>query len=571
MNPCARAGGARLRVAMELVLSKSRRPLALLGAAMVTLQFAGCANRIYLYDEVRDKQAAAAKTASDAVKSSDFIAAEQKNLDALLAEELATQDKLARAVRDLRIRSIVGSPLVAKTPKVPAASLGDLIDGSLSALLGSAWGVPGGPGHAKELDNTMAQWEAWKEGQRRVANALSLASDPYDIFGIGVPSCESAKPPKAGAVKATFDAASFSRQAEIQAVLDNLSNVCAAAPAMPQYTGLVSGAYADLATAQKAEKAAEDAVAAPKKAYQTALDTYNKAVANIANLAAPDAQVAVDKAAADLTKAIGALDHLNSALSTQFIAQQRLDSLQDFVTAVTTGVYPVAATPAPAADAKPAAADASKSETPPSKAAAAVVLLTNLADNARKSLADAKTPLNLPLQIQRDQLQLQLQAANVDVDAQKRAVTLYGQLAETLANEVHELGLARNELWRVTPDKAASHNVNMPLLQDAADYGDAFQKANVSEKKLLLSATRRYLDVVYSYDAQRYKLNYQLIAATYDRTLAYSAVSVKRWQSLVDASTGQVAEFYAGGIKPATLIAVLQAFGVVWIGHGVNK
>ena len=85
------------------------------------------------------------------------------------------------------------------------------------------------------------------------------------------------------------------------------------------------------------------------------------------------------------------------------------------------------------------------------------------------------------------------------------------------------------------------------------------------------TTTCRYLNVIYGLDAQAYKLEYQLVAARYDRMLAYSAADVKQWQSLISATSGQVADYYAGGVQPGTIAALLQAAGVVWGANGLNK
>src|SRR5206468_1353848 len=120
------------------------------------------------------------------------------------------------------------------------------------------------------------------------------------------------------------------------------------------------------------------------------------------------------------------------AFATQFIAQEKLTSLRDFLTAVMTGedaaLAPAAAAApaAPASAAAPAAAEPAKAALAPasaasapvqSKAALLVVGLSKLDDDTRKALAQAKIPLNVPLMLARDQEQLKLTAATVDVTA----------------------------------------------------------------------------------------------------------------------------------------------------------
>jgi len=102
-------------------------------------------------------------------------------------------------------------------------------------------------------------------------------------------------------------------------------------------------------------------------------------------------------------------------------------------------------------------------------------------------------------------------------------------------------------------------------------YDLALAAATPDEKNYLLTATVKYLDAVNRFSALREKLDRRRIAAGYDRSLAYSAVNVQRWQSLISVTTDQVADFYAAGFKPETIANLVHAASLLWIGIGVNK
>ncbi len=499
-------------------------------------QLSGCGsigplNQTYLYDQGRDQQAKAAKTAWDAVKLDDVFKADQDNLGILLSEELKAQDDLGIAIRDYRLRSLLTAPLLAKERGLQA-----LIEARLNQLAGLG-ATPDAVLRVIASQLTVTPIDA--------ITPLRIA---YQDAGLGVPRCTDAVVPRPAPIEAALQKGDLASK-ELSHSFHLLEEGCTA---LPQLKGEVGQAYVDYGLAQAAKREAEKKVADRTRDYQEALKSYNDAVKTNKDSDPGQAKAALGDEAGKLLKALDAVEQVQNAFSLKFVAQTKLDALSTFLDAINKGV--AAGAPASAASAP--------------KSAGEVVLVAGFIDDARSKLADAKTPLNQPFQIYRDQQQLRVQAAQVDVDAQQRGIELLLQIGKTKMSQAQELALADREL---NLESSVEGKVVHMKRFATIPFNKAYASANSLEQKVLLSAARRYLNVIYGLDAQAYKLEYQLVAAQYDRMLAYSAADVKQWESLISATSGQVADFYAGGVQPGTIAALLQAGGVVWGAKGLNK
>ncbi|MBW8370826.1 MAG: hypothetical protein K0M66_07615 [Thiobacillus sp.] len=489
-----------------------------------------------LYDEARDKQGAAAKKAWEAFDIDSVIAVERGNLKTLLDSELETQDRLAATIRNNRLHYMVGATV--------NDGLVDPVEKRLVALVVDKEGDIKGAMEA--INNTETPRTAFNNRQNKF---IALQPD-FDAQQLGTPSCASV----AGDVTPEpFEKALASsdplKKGTAEALLDELRKTCRGisddtgfevykdlqgeiGKALQRYMDEQTALVADRSTAEKA-----------KGEYKKALEAYKQAQSDTS----PDATRKVQEAAVKLDKAVNGLEGLQNAASAQFLSQERLKSLQAFIKTVTS-----------AKDGMPSA-DASK-------AAVALVIVPALADTATQSLADAKQPLALPLLIQRDHEQLQLEAANRDIAARQAQIELSRKVVETLFEEAQQLGLAYRDL--TTVDKG--RNIDLTRF-GPMKFIDAFNKASPDEKELLYISAVRYLDVLYRYDATRYKQEYMRVAAIHEQALAYAEINAKQWQSLIGATVNQLAEYGAGGIKADTVANLLNAAGVLWIGHGVNK
>lgn len=297
-----------------------------------------------------------------------------------------------------------------------------------------------------------------------------------------------------------------------------------------------------------AELDAAKAVAKPLiKEYQAALTAYENAQKQKTT---SDLAQKVQEAAKTLQEKADILASAQDAFSMQFIAKEKLESLENFVKAVTE---------APSDGKPPEGAN---------RATLAFILIPDLVDNAIKSLEDAKRPLALPLLIRRNYEQLRLEAANREIASREAKVKLSREMLDVAYEQALQLWLANNALNHIVigqpdmPDVRRFHNVQ---------FLDAVDETSPAEKELIYDAAARYLDSVNRLTAKRYKLEYKRVATVHELSLAYAEVNMKQWNALIDAVVGQVAEASALGIKEESVTNLLNMLGIFWIGHGVNK
>ncbi|HET9645571.1 MAG TPA: hypothetical protein VFP68_19940, partial [Burkholderiaceae bacterium] len=239
--------------------------------------------------------------------------------------------------------------------------------------------------------------------------------------------------------------------------------------------------------------------------YEAARGEYEMALAESTSL--PSAAERVSTAADKLNKAVSALDAAQDALSAQFLSNERIDSLDAFVQAVTE-----------------AKADGSVPERA-NKATVAFILLPGLIDDARASLAQARKPLALPLLIRRNHERLKLEAATREIEARRAIVRLSMEIVEADYERAVQLWLASRDLD--VPGVKALHGRRCI---------EAFSTAGPNEKELMYMSAARYLDTLNRLTARRYRLEYLRVAAWHELALAYAEVDMKQWQSLIAAT-----------------------------------
>lgn len=509
------------------------RTVRLISAISLAATVAGCGG-LRIHSEVRDKQGAEAKEAWSKVDTATVIAAERGNLYKLMEAELATQDKLALAIRDHTLRAIVDAPSI-------ETGLFQRVDEQLTRLVGK----DGLKKIAAALD---------VQSKRRTWQAkLSDAQETWSGFRLGLPApaCADFSDNVTIEGRAALAAVQVSPQDEpplrrrklgaAEALLE-IQARCKAEPKADPFEGFEGV----LGTARTRQFGDQEAWAQSQKAaslrqaeYRAAAQAYAEALGDGSGTASVRAQAA----AVRLAQAVESLAKAPDALSRKFISKERLDSLQAFVDAVTQ------------------AGTDGKLPEGTSKAATAFVLFPKLADDARKSLTDAKAPLALPLLIQRNHEQLLLESAAREVAAREAQLRIAAAVVETAFEQARQLALARQEFDTV----AAAPEVN------GKSVTAAFNAAAPTAKASMYRGAAFYLDALNRLEARRYKLEYQYIAAVHELQLAYAEVNVKQWTSLIGATVDQVAAASAGGIKADSVVALLNTFGVFYIGHGVNK
>lgn len=502
---------------------KILKPTMLGTALLAGTLLSGCES--LMYSDVRDKQGISAKEAWSAVDVTAVVTTERANLKKLLGAELDTQDRLAAGIRNHELRSLVA----AKTLK---EGLVDPVNQRLSSVAGSAESVSASH---KRLSN-----------YRKNLILLEAIEEEFKAEHLRMPDCTTvangAVPPVIAQWLKSADATSAS---EINYLLEQLQKVCKNPDIdiFAVYAGL-SGEIGAAVIRYHAEtmliKEAKDQFEKLRTDYQVALASYNTAVASAKGRSDAAAQVKADLD--KLKKAIDALESAQDPFSVQFLSKERLDSLGKFVDAVTQS----------ALDGKiPEGAN---------EATVAFILLPQLLDDAKNSLAAAKKPLALPLLIRRNHEQLKLEAATREIEARETIARLSRELVEVLYEQAVQL-------WH------ASDTLGSPSMQKLhlSSIANAFSKSGSNEKEALYRAAAQYLDAVNRLSAKRYKLEYMRIASIHEIGLAYAETNLRQWDSLISATIDQVASASASGIKAENVSALLNSAVLLWIGNGVNK
>ncbi len=188
----------------------------------------------------------------------------------------------------------------------------------------------------------------------------------------------------------------------------------------------------------------------------------------------------------------------------------------------------------------------------------ALILLPDLFDSARQSLADAKKPLLVPLLIRKNHEQLNLEAANRDIAAQETFVELGRAKLSALAEQASQL---KRALDAIGPSSAEAKSARV------ADVG---KLKSVEDRRRIFQALGLYLDAHGRLAAEVKKFDYKRDAAVHERSLSLAEVNVLQWNSLVGTTVDQLADFGTTGIKAEHIVGLLNSLTLLWIGSGVN-
>jgi hypothetical protein len=539
------------------------RTMEVIGARVAALLFAafclsGCAGA-RLYSDSRDGQGKAAQAAWQKVDLNKIVATERGNLNQVLQVQLDTQDKLAAAIRNNTLRALVERDL--------NSGLVASIDENLEKLVG---------------DNPADAIRGSRDAMRTYDEALTNQETDHRIFrriGLPVPSCEALNDPSKPliAIEKYKQSATAIQVADIDEAVKSVKQACAD-PISKKYAAVFAGlkGQMEIAVDQQAANEAKLAKLRSKSQgfrteYQEKLKAYNDAVAAAGasdpKAAAPtaagtpdtgacpdgpktggDAAVKAGEAGKRLCQIVALIDNANDAFSTAFISKERLDALDKFVSTVTK-----------------ASADG-KLPDDASEAAKAFILLPQLMDDAKKSLAEAKKPLILPLMIRRNMEQLKLDGANKEIAILEARGQLSSALVDTLYAQAVQMWRAKEALASDGSNGSVDMRTVLPL-----KMVDAFAKASPDQREILYHSVSMYSDALNRLGAKRYRLEYQRLATYQEVSLSYAEVNLKQWSTLIGGSVDQVAESASLGIKPETISALLNTIGTFYIGYGVNK
>lgn len=493
----------------------------------VAISLGGCA----IYSETRDKQGQAAQAswskAKDALNAP--VATARKNVQALLDEQLATEDSIWKFRR-----SQLAQALAFKS------TLGDF-----NALVLSAQARVG-EGANEALKKSLLDIE-------RAHQSISSAQSSLALFGLTVPDCD----------KLTDEA---KRQAfennEVQAITDGNAkqammgvepSLVIACKTLKDESDkpIISGELLAAKVALENEKAALDS---DMKASEGAQSSYKAALAQYS--AAADALLrdptssrdTVTQALDKLAKLEGDLTKFQDAFSVKFVAQARLESLDRFLS-----------TYKDIASGKAAPADANRT-------AIALAVFSDLRDKATKALNDLENPNLVPLVTQKSIEQVKLAATQRDIDARQQLIAQRQAYFEAVAAQVDAYQRIADVLkLREVAVLGATTSLREALSPAAAS--DAAFETRVK----LWRAVARYLDAEGRLRADAGKAQYRILALIHEQALTYAESNIAQWQALIDPSVQVLGDYAAAGLKTSDITAFLDSLALLWIGAGVHK
>lgn len=500
------------------------------------LTASGCGS-MYIHNETREKQGVEAKDAWSKVDTDAVIAAERNNLVQLLKTELETQDKLALAIRDHHLRELVDSKSITD-------SLFENVDKQLKILVGPTGSAA--VDTALDAQSDRRTWTKLFVAAQESWSQSSTLKPPPQCSDLGDDDTEENKARRlainAEVMLLQADTVSTrNRKLGAKAVLDVIEIKCQSEPNADPFIhmdGAMGIAHKRLVKDLEQAVAAKASLSSQAAEYKAAAKAYTEALSSSDADSSKKAAEALNR----LNAAIKALESAPDALSRQFISKERLNSLNNFVSAVSQ---------ASANGKLPEGAD---------KATVAFVLFPKLVDDAKKSLSDAEAPLALPLLIQRNQEQLKLEAVTREVAARETMLRISEAALDTTFEQARQLAAAKkalNEVADLTEVKGKP-------------TAEAFKNTLPKQRESLYRAAALYLDALNRLEARRYKLEYQYIAAHHELQLAYAEVNAKQWSALIGSTVEQVTAASAGGIKSDSVVALLSMLGIFYIGNGVN-
>lgn len=500
------------------------RKLCAVALMAISCLLAGCAD-LPIYSPARDKQGQDVKKAWSEVDVKSTISVARENLAALLAKQLATQDKLSQVKRDELIRSLATGGTITE----------QLIDPTNQAMADLA-GTP-------EL---AAQWfAAWRKEQ--VANkAVSLAARLMSDEGVELPPCSKLASPEALAPLQQHINNGGPKGKAVKDALTAAKNACAsenlAATSKVKVQNALAATLQDLEQASNKLEEQRAETRNLRNGYMAALDAHTKAANALKT--SPHALKDVQDAAAKLEQVAQALsqastdDKGKNVYTLRFLSQARADSLQQFL-----------ATVADAKPDQPLSKDASK-------AAVALVLLPNLFDETQKGLAEAKTPTLTPLVLRMQYEKIRYDAATRDISAQEARVALLNQ---KLALQTEQA-----QLYVKAMSGFDKQFANKTLEESLGSEG------NKDRKNSLLNGTGAYLDADTRVEGEVIKVQYRMDYAAHERAIAYAEANASQWQALIGSSVDQLSDYGTSGVKPEMLISLFNSLTLLWIGMGVN-
>jgi len=491
----------------------------------------GCA----IYSETRDKQGQAVEESWAKVDLKAQIEVPRKNLQALLDEQLVVEDELWNARRAQVARSMAYSWTVPVMTKRVADEL---------------LRVEGTAQDAAALNGALSALQQAREG---LASQASIARQ----IGQELPICEVLLDPQKGA---EFDAqvaklANQNVRAAMTVAVQGAKPYCHVLA-----TGLsgvsISGELKVAEGALSIEKAAlaeEEARTATFRAqYKTALSEYESAAAEL--IAKPtESRDKVDAALTRLGELAEKLKNANDSFSVKFVSEERLASLDRFLSTYSDVV-------------------AGKGTDGGSRAAIALAVFPDLVDKARVALQDLQKPNLVPLALQKNLEKAKLDGAQRDVATRTTLIALRQAHADGLIAQAKAYKSAHDALTaKGVTQQLGSAKLREALKPVSADQITDKPDGLFESKQKLWKATALFLDAEGRLRAEVGKTRYRMTALERERSLTLAESNINQWKALIDPSVDLMTAYGASGLKSSDIQALLNSLTLLWIGVGVNK
>ncbi|WP_295751522.1 hypothetical protein [Undibacterium sp.] len=554
---------------------------------VIALGMSGC-SALHTYNNARDEQAKAVRTAWGKVDVDGLLATDRDNLAKILESKLEMNAQVFAAYRDYRLSAILGQSSIQEG--LLTSEVGELAELILPG--GATKGDKDGPCPNKRslVDKAKCLVSMMDTATSKDADAISnkqALQHPLGTFyakGLSAPSCadlESEKEPKN--IKEYISSHPKPNEGgAVKQAMDDLKVACKNVMQSP-YLSLGGGVKeaVDLNVQdEQAVKSAQIVSEVLRTRYSDALAAYNEALENTSQvpfvpsstLEDPNITAAVEGAAAaaaspaadgkspcgaplektqsvqervfntavTLCKATRALEGASDAFSIQLLSKDKIDALDKFISAVTK---------TKPGDPVPVGMD---------KGAAAFILVPKLVDDAKKELAAAKMPMMAPFKLKRDLEKVKLDAAAKEIGLLKSKVAYSQNLVEAEYARASQLYKALKRLL-----EAPSVLAMRPA--DAFSFKD--EKARMS---LFTSATL-YLDAIGRLQVNSASARDRRIDTIHQVAVVHSEESLNQWRTLIGTSIDQVAVSASLGLQPSMFDDIIKNILLLGIAVGANK
>ena len=366
--------------------------------AMIVLMLSGCGS-LRLHSETREKQGQAAAKAWSEVDLKGFFQAERDNQAKLLDAELASSARIIAVNRESEIRVLARKP-IKDLPAHYDALLGPLVaDGGDIAQ-----------GDRAAIERALRQARAALDTERAKTRDFERASSFLQELGVPTFTCVVLTATDRAVVNA-WKANNPVVAQKADRRLANATKLCTdIKTAQDGYSaevhkipgGTLAERVAELDAANARAAAQQQQVDAVKAKYQEALKAYKDELAlkEAGKSAVDQTKALADKVAAALNLVKG----VQGFLSEQFVAEERLQRIDDLLAGLKAGIE---------LDSR----DASKAEI-------AASLLPTIADDIRAIGQARRGRAAVPLLIQRDIEQARFNSASLQLASQRKELTL---------------------------------------------------------------------------------------------------------------------------------------------------